>query len=112
QIDEAAANADRVDVLHLGRVVASGHPVELTSRLPTRSISAQTSLDADRLHALPGVVTVWHLTGRAHLTTTAPEAAVRAMLDADPGLHDLRVEAASLEEAVMALTTTSETVAA
>lgn len=104
QIEEAAATADRVVVLHEGRVVAEGSPIELTSRLPDRSISARTTLDEPHLHKLPGVVDVTVDAGRARLTSTAPEAAVRTLLDADPYLTDLRVEAASLEEAVVSIT--------
>ncbi|HSK98592.1 MAG TPA: hypothetical protein VK891_18335, partial [Euzebyales bacterium] len=62
-------------------------------------------LDAARLRALPGVVSVSVEAGRAQVTTARPEAAVRELLDADPDLTDLRVEAAGLEEAVMAITT-------
>jgi ABC-2 type transport system ATP-binding protein len=105
QIDEAAATADRVVVLHEGRVVASDRPIELTSRLPDRSISARTTLASDRLRTMPGVISVSIDAGRARLTTAQPENTVRALLDADPHLTELRVEAASLEEAVMSLTT-------
>lgn len=113
QIDEAAATADRVVVLHRGRVVASDTPIELTSQLPDRSVSARTALDTAFLRSLPGVIRVSHEAGRAHLATSQPEAVVRALLDADSGLHDLRVEAASLEDAVMSITSaTSEEVAA
>lgn len=84
--------------------------MELTSQLPDRSISARTTLDQPRLRALPGVLDVATEAGRARLTSTEPEAAVRALLDADPNLSDLRVEAASLEEAVVSLTSDTEAV--
>jgi ABC-2 type transport system ATP-binding protein len=104
QIEEAAATADRVVVLHEGRVVAQGTPIELTSRLPDRSISARTTLDGTALRSLPGVISVAVDGGRTRVTSTRAEAAVRALLDADPHLSDLRVEAASLEEAVLSVT--------
>jgi ABC-2 type transport system ATP-binding protein len=104
QIDEAAATADRVVVLHHGRVVASDRPVELTSRLPNRSVSARTTLDTEFLRALPGVTSVTFDAGRVQLATAQPEAAVRAMLNADADLDDLRVQAASLEDAVASMT--------
>jgi ABC-2 type transport system ATP-binding protein len=110
QIEEAAATADRVVVLHEGRVVAEGTPMELTSQLPDRSISARTTLDEPRLQSLPGVIDVATDAGRARLTSTEPEAAVRALLDADPHLSDLRVEAASLEEAVLSLTSDTDAI--
>ena len=112
QIDEAAATADRVVVLHEGRVVASERPIDLTARLPDRTLSAHTTLDAATLHTLPGVISVRGDGERVRLITTQAEAAVRALLDADPALHDLRVEAASLEQAVMSITSADEEVAA
>ena len=46
------------------------------------------------------------------MTSTEAEAAVRLLLDADPHLSDLRVEAASLEEAVVTITSHSTTAGA
>lgn len=104
QVEEAAAVADRVVVLYAGRVVASDRPADLTSRLPDRSITARTTLDDRFLRSLPGVIGLTRDAGRVRVTTSRPESAVHALLDADPALSDLRVEGASLEEAVVALT--------
>ena len=108
QIDEAATTADRVVVIHRGRIVASDSPVELTSRLPDRSVSARTRLPVTALQALPGVVSAAIADGRARITSSRPEDAVRALLDADADLTDLRVEAASLEDAVIDLISDSD----
>lgn len=113
-IEEAAAFADRVVVLHEGSVVASDRPGALTSRLPDRSVSARTALSDDELNTLPDVVGLVREPASAgadsapdqiRFATSRPEDAVRALLHADPTLSDLRVEGASLEQAVLSLTT-------
>jgi ABC-2 type transport system ATP-binding protein len=104
-IEEAAAVADRVVVLHEGRVIASGHPADLTAQLPDRTVTARTSLRDGELRALPGVVDVALVDGRMRATSAGAEATVRALLAADPTLSDLRVEGATLEQAIVAMTT-------
>ncbi|MFC4941978.1 ABC transporter ATP-binding protein [Pseudonocardia sp. GCM10023141] len=103
-IEEAAAVADRVVVLHRGRVVAADTPAGLTSRLADRTITARTALDDSTLRALPGVLSLRRDADRVRLATTAPEEVLRRWLAADAGLADLRVEGAGLEQALFALT--------
>jgi ABC-2 type transport system ATP-binding protein len=105
QIEEAAAVADRVVVLHEGTVIASGHPADLTAQLPDRTITARTALRDSELRALPDVLDVTVADGRMRAATARAEATVQALLAADPTLSDLRVEGATLEQAIVALTT-------
>lgn len=105
QIEEAAAVADRVVVLHEGAVIASGHPADLTALLPDRTVTARTALRDSELRALPDVLDVTVADGRMRATSARPEATVRALLAADPTLDDLRVEGATLEQAIVSLTT-------
>ena len=102
-IEESSAVADRVVVLDHGRVLAGGTPDELMARLPDRTVIARTALGRDRLLSLPGVVSVRGDGERVRLGTRAPEALLRVLLAEDPGLSDLRVEGAGLEEAVAGL---------
>jgi ABC-2 type transport system ATP-binding protein len=104
QLDEAAAVADRVVVLAQGRVVAVDTPAGLTARLPDRIVSARTCLDGSGLAGLPGVLEFDVAEGRIRVSTTEPERLVRHLLDRDPSLDDLRVEAAGLEHAVLHIT--------
>ena len=104
QIEEAAAVADRVVVLDEGRVVASGHPADLTAQLPDRTVTARTALVESELRALPGVLDVVVTDGRMRAASAVAEATVRALLAADPTLSDLRVEGATLEQAIAAMT--------
>jgi ABC-2 type transport system ATP-binding protein len=103
-IEEAAAVADRVVVLHAGEVVATGRPSDLTALLPDRTVSARTSLRVDEVAVLPAAVTVVADGARLRVSSTAPEELLRHWLAADPWLADLRVEGAGLEQALMTLT--------
>ena len=105
QIEDAAAVADRVVVLHHGTVIASGHPADLTARLPDRTVTARTALRDGELRALPDVLDVTVSDGRMRATSASPEATVRALLAADPTLSDLRVEGATLEQAIVSMIT-------
>jgi ABC-2 type transport system ATP-binding protein len=105
QIEEAAAVADRVVVLHEGTVIASGHPADLTAQLPDRTITARTALRDSELRALPDVLDVTVADGRMRAASARAEATVQALLAADPTLSDLRVEGATLEQAIVAMTT-------
>jgi ABC-2 type transport system ATP-binding protein len=105
QVEEAAAVADRVVVLHEGTVIASGHPADLTAQLPDRTVTARTALRDSELRALPDVLDVTVADGRMRAATARAEATVQALLAADPTLSDLRVEGATLEQAIVALTT-------
>ncbi len=102
-IEESSAVADRVVVLDRGRVIAGGTPDELVARLPDRTVIARTVLPRDRLAAMPGVAWVRNDGEHVHLGTRTPEALLRVLLAEDPGLADLRVEGAGLEEAVAGL---------
>ncbi|WP_300018753.1 ABC transporter ATP-binding protein [Pseudonocardia sp.] len=103
-VEEAAAVADRVVVLHRGRVVASDTPAGLTALLTDRTITARTALDDATLRALPGVASVRRDGDRVRLGTTEPEQVLRAWLPTDHTVADLRVEGAGLEQALVALT--------
>ena len=105
QIEEAAAVADRVVVLHEGAVIASGHPADLTAQLPDRTVTARTALRDSELRALPDVLDVTVADGRMRAVSARAEATVQALLAADPTLSDLRVEGATLEQAIVAMTT-------
>lgn len=103
-IEESAVVADRVVVLHGGRVLASDTPSALTARLVDRTVTVRTGIPVTRLQKLPDVVSVEVDGDHVRLATRAPEALLRVLLREDPGLTDLRVEGAGLEEAVVHLT--------
>lgn len=103
-LEEPAAVADRVVVLHDGRVLADEPPAALTGRIPDRTVTARTRLGVDELEQLPAAVSVTHDGEHARIGTREPERLLRTLLARDEQLTDLRVEGAGLEEAVVGLT--------
>ncbi|MFE5581718.1 ABC transporter ATP-binding protein [Kitasatospora sp. NPDC056531] len=110
-IEESAAVADRVVVIDRGRILADAPPDELVSRLPDRTVTVRTGLDHDELRRLPGVLSVTPEHDLVRIQTRSPEELLRVLLDRDPGLSELRVQDAGLEEAVLALTNGTEAAA-
>ena len=113
-VEEAAAFADDVTVLDGGRVIAEGAPGVLADRLVDRTVRVRTRLHRDTVAGLPGVLTVGVESDGARLrcAATQPETLVRRLLELDPDLSDLRVEGASLEQALMAMVDASGPAAA
>jgi ABC-2 type transport system ATP-binding protein len=103
-LEEADAVADRVVVVAGGRVVADGPAASIKARASGRTISFTTAGPAGRFDDLPGVTATDRRGDTAVLTTTDPEATLRALLADGVRLPDLEVRGASLEEAVLTLT--------
>jgi ABC-2 type transport system ATP-binding protein len=105
-LEEADAVADRVVVLAGGRLVADGSAAAVRSAVSGRTVR----LTADRLPGhLPGVTSVTRQGATVALATGDVEATLRALLDAGVPLTDLDVRGASLEDAVLSLTTSGAT---
>jgi ABC-2 type transport system ATP-binding protein len=102
-LDEADAVADRVVVLAGGRLVADGPAAQLKAGFAERTISF-TSAGNLRFDAAPGVSASERRGDTVVLTTADPEATLRALLADGGRLPDLEVRGASLEEAVLSLT--------
>jgi ABC-2 type transport system ATP-binding protein len=81
-----------------------GSPADLTAQLADRTVTARTALRDSELRALPDLLDVTVADGRMRAVSARPEATVRALLAADPTLDDLRVEGASLEQAIVSMT--------
>ena len=103
-LEEADAVADRVVVMAGGRVVADGPSAGLRSAVAGRTVrfSAPDGATFDRV---PGVTGASRLGGTVALATTDVEATLRALLADGVPLADLEVRGASLEDAVLSLTT-------
>jgi ABC-2 type transport system ATP-binding protein len=101
---EADAVADRVVVVADGRVIADGSAAEIKRGAGGRTISF-TGVPRPRYQALPGVTTVSCQGDTVVLTTSEAEATLRGLLAGDRRLPDLEVRGASLEDAVVSLTT-------
>ncbi|MEM7612281.1 MAG: ABC transporter ATP-binding protein [Pseudomonadota bacterium] len=103
-LEEADALADRIVVMHHGRVIADGSTEDVRNKVGGALITCQTALPTDALQDLPSVRSVT-ASGRLHsiLTDSAP-ASLRQLLALDPELTDLTVKKPTLAEAFSALT--------
>ena len=106
-LEEADALADRIVVMHEGKIIADGATDEIRNRVGGALITCQTSLPERDVAALPGVRSV-QVNGRmlAVLSDEAPQT-LRALLERDTALSDLEVRKPSLGEAFAALTDTA-----
>jgi ABC-2 type transport system ATP-binding protein len=109
-LEEADALADRVVVLVEGQVVADDSPARIKQRFAGRRVRCATGLQRDEIAALPGVSSATVEAGRAEILCTAAEPLVAALLARDPGLADLEVASAALDDAFLALTREGSTV--
>ena len=104
-LEEAEDVADRVVLMAHGRVVADGTPAEVSAMVGERRIRARIpGLTLDEVRALPGVQGAEAQGALVVLHCADSDVALRALLDADPGAHDVEVAAARLEEAFLQLT--------
>ncbi len=108
-LDEADSLADRIVVLRGGRVVADDAPSNLKAALGRREIRCTTSLRARELADLPGVEAIREGPPRATLICSDADAALRALLVADPTARDLETLVPRLDEAFLSLTEAAET---
>ena len=104
-LEEADAYADRVVVMARGQVVADGSPAAIRARAATRTIRASApGLAITELGHLPGVSSAERLGDQVVLSCTDADAALYHLLGAHPGLRDIEVRGAGIEEAFLELT--------
>ena len=106
-LDEADALANRVVLLGRGRIVADGTPAAIKAQAAGRQVRCRSTLSQAALRVLPGVVSVTPDGGGMLLATTDADGTLRALVIADPGVCDLDVRGAGLEDAFVALTSAS-----
>ncbi len=116
-LQEADALAHRIVVINKGRTICEGTPSEVkslgaastgssTSRT-LKIIRCVTDLHAPALLAIPGVTTAELSDGMMVISSTEPERTLRELLALDQKLHSLEVASPALEDAFLALTSTS-----
>jgi ABC-2 type transport system ATP-binding protein len=106
RLEEADAVADRVVVIAHGRLLADGTPDQVKAQAAGRSTVsvAADGLSRYLLENLPGVAAVEEDRGRLTLSTSDPDATVRALLQQAPNVQGLEVARAGMEEAFLHLT--------
>ena len=107
-LEEADALADRIAVMHRGRVVAEGTPAEIKSRTAHRRIRCITSVNRDHVATLPGVARARISGQHLEILTARPEDLLRTLLSLDSNLQDLQVTGAGLDEAFLSLVRSDE----
>jgi ABC-2 type transport system ATP-binding protein len=103
-LEEADALADRIVVIHRGRVLAEGPPRTIKARFGGRRIRCITRTAPSAVGEMPGVSAARWNGPVLEVFASEAEPIVRALLARDPHLDDLEVTSASLEEAFLALT--------
>ncbi|RMB87949.1 sulfate ABC transporter ATP-binding protein [Streptomyces shenzhenensis] len=109
-LEEADAIADRVLVLHRGRLLADGTAAEIKARAGARRISFDLAGDIDRaaLHALPFLASI-DVSGRTvRIRSTDADATVHALYGLGVRPRNLEVTGLGLEQAFVAITEAEE----
>jgi ABC-2 type transport system ATP-binding protein len=108
-LEEADALADRIAVIHQGRIIAQGTPTEIKALTSGKRIRCITSLGVARLRQIPGVSEVREDREAVEIHAVAAEPVVRELLMRDPGLSGLEISTAGLEDAFLELTQDDDT---
>ena len=103
-LEEADALADRVVVIDRGRIVAEGATAEIKQRAASRRIRCTTSLDPECVLHLSGVISAQWTGQQVEIVASDSDRVVFELFTRDPGLCNLEVAGAGLEEAFLALT--------
>jgi ABC-2 type transport system ATP-binding protein len=105
-LDEADANASRVLVLAGGHLVADGEPAAIKAQLPGQVIRATMHPALiSQLRALPGVLAATADAAEVELRTSDPDRTLDGLYHCGARISNLRIDGASLEEALIHLTT-------
>ena len=107
-LEEADALADRIVVLHQGRVIAEGTPSQVKSLVPGRRIATETSLEAGQASGWAGVHHVQRAGTRLELLVSEAEPVLRELLYRDPSVTGVTVTEPTLEDAFLTLTNRTE----
>jgi ABC-2 type transport system ATP-binding protein len=104
-LEEADANADRAVLMAHGSIVADGPTTEIKAMVGLRTIRATLpGVEPAQLEALPGVTSAERRGDAIVLHCADSDAAIRALLAAHPGVRDIEIAGAGLEQAFLQLT--------
>jgi ABC-2 type transport system ATP-binding protein len=103
-LEEAEALADRIVVLHHGRVIENGTAAEIKSRVAGQIVRCRTRLTIEDLMRFAYVSEVCHEGGVTEIRTSSSDDVLRQLIVADPEARDIELKNSGLEEAFLALT--------
>jgi ABC-2 type transport system ATP-binding protein len=109
-LEEADAVADRVLVLHRGRLLADGTAAEIKARAGARRISfdLEGAIDETALRALPFLTTIDISGATVRIQSSDADATVHALYGLGLYPRNLEVAGLGLEQAFVAITTAEE----
>lgn len=106
-LEEADQYADRIVLMAHGEIVADGPTTEIKALVGLRTIRATLpGVPAAHLQSLPGVRSVDRRGDAVVLSCADSDAALRSLLTHHPGIKDIEITGAGLEEAFLQLTGT------
>lgn len=105
-LEEADALSDAIVVINHGMVIASGTPREIKASIGGKLIRCVSTLTADEVGSLPGVLHVSRDRGSLQVRASDPDVVIRNLLACDPSLHSIEVTGTSMDDAFLALTGT------
>jgi ABC-2 type transport system ATP-binding protein len=106
-LEEADSYADRAVLMAHGRVVVDGPTTEIKAMVGSRTISATLpGVPLEQLETLPGVAAAARRGEAVVLVCFDSDAAVRALILAQPQARDIEIKGAGLEQAFLQLTGT------
>lgn len=103
-LEEADAHADRVVVLHQGRVLHSGTPAQIKRLVAAKTVRLRTDAPLERLKALPGAQRLEQHDGHVLVYSNEPEAFLGELVRQGYSMSDLTVRDTDLEAAFVSLT--------
>lgn len=103
-LEEADALANRIVVLHRGRVIANGRPAEIKRLTPGQVVRCRTQLPLPALRGFRFADEVREEGGLVEIRTSKSDDILRQLILADSEACDIELKSAGLEEAFLALT--------
>ncbi|WP_460380443.1 ATP-binding cassette domain-containing protein [Thermus antranikianii] len=97
-LDEAERWAERIAVLHRGRVQVDSPVRQVKLKVAAKVIRFRSALGPEPFRTLPGVLQATGVEDRVELATEEPEAVLPQVLAMDPHLSDLEAREPALEE--------------
>ena len=103
-LEEAEALADRIVVLHHGRVIENGTAAEIKSRVAGQLVRCRTRLSVEDLMRFAHVSEVLCEGGVMEIRTSSSDDVLRQLILTDPEACGIELKNSGLEEAFLALT--------